>query len=435
MSRPFKSYSGRAAFAEVNEPMNSGDYTLNKKSKAAFCAPNICHPNRNINSQSNLLMLRNANTLKFNSFVSNFDKTSLYVNLYTTLNLENLCPISDLSGNCQIPITTTPLYINSVMPPYEKYIIDPSGDLFGNSPCGENNFTNLMQYTIKENPYKISGSYIISNDSNYNNIIIFTGNGKIQFLNPTLTINYIIVGGGGGGGGATGAAPNARGAGGGGGGGGQVLTSNFISSNKLFEIIVGHGGLGGESSNAGQTPTVGSNGGISLISTIGSALGGYGGFPSTLLPSDKGGNGGQSGSSAAGGTGGLANNNGANGTNGSGGGGGGTGTTLTTTTAGNGATSSTSVYKYGTAFGAGGGAGAGDCDNGAVGNTAGSGGNSNAGNGGWSGSVPNHVNGYDAKPNYGGGGGGGVGGDGTSYYSSGSGGNGGSGVVILYFNS
>lgn len=146
MSRPFKSYSAKAAFDQVQESSTAGDYILNKKASTIYCAPNICHPNRNVNSQSNLQMLKIANNLKFNSFVSNFNKTSLYVNLYTQLNLENICTVSDLSGNCQIPITTTVPYINPSVPTYDNYIIDPSGILFGTTQCGLNNFVNFMQY-------------------------------------------------------------------------------------------------------------------------------------------------------------------------------------------------------------------------------------------------------------------------------------------------
>ena len=58
MSRPFKSYSGKSAFGQVNEPLEGGEYILNKKAKSTYCSPNICHPKNNIGSQSNLLMLK-----------------------------------------------------------------------------------------------------------------------------------------------------------------------------------------------------------------------------------------------------------------------------------------------------------------------------------------------------------------------------------------
>jgi hypothetical protein len=55
----------------------------------------------------------------------------------------------DLSGN--IPIVedlntnTYPVFIDeNVTRPYLKYHIDPSGNLFGNSVCGINNFENYI---------------------------------------------------------------------------------------------------------------------------------------------------------------------------------------------------------------------------------------------------------------------------------------------------
>ena len=146
MSRPFKSYSGKSAFGQVNEPLEGGEYILNKKAKSTYCSPNICHPNKNIGSQSNLLMLKKANTLKFNPFLSNFDKSDLYINLYTKLDLEGVCTISDLSGNCPVAITTTVPYINPNVPNFSNYVIDPSGNLFGNTTCGINNYIDYMVY-------------------------------------------------------------------------------------------------------------------------------------------------------------------------------------------------------------------------------------------------------------------------------------------------
>ena len=146
MSRPFKSYSGKSAFGQLNEPLDGGEYILNKKAKSTYCSPNICHPNTNIGSQSNLLMLKKANTLKFNPFLSNFDKANLYINLYTKLDLEGVCTISDLSGNCPVAITTTVPYINPTVPNFDKYVIDPSGNLFGNTTCGINNYVDYMVY-------------------------------------------------------------------------------------------------------------------------------------------------------------------------------------------------------------------------------------------------------------------------------------------------
>lgn len=148
MSRPFSNYSAKPTFAQVNEPVDAGQYIITKKTKYSFCQPNICHPNKNVYSQSNLLMLKAANTMKF--YPSNdFDKNQLYINLYTKLNL------SDLSGN--IPVISDlssnifPVIINTSVTPYLTYNIDPSGVLFGNTPCGINNYVNYLTFDTSLN--------------------------------------------------------------------------------------------------------------------------------------------------------------------------------------------------------------------------------------------------------------------------------------------
>lgn len=143
MSRAFASYPAKPTFAQVNEPLDAGEYILNKKTKYSFCNPNICHPNKNVNSSSNLLLLRTANSLAFYPN-SRFDKTQLYINLYSQLDLSDLdgnTPvISDLSGN------TFPVDIDTSVTPYLKYNTDASGVLFGNTACGLNNYLNYVTY-------------------------------------------------------------------------------------------------------------------------------------------------------------------------------------------------------------------------------------------------------------------------------------------------
>lgn len=147
MSRPFSNYSAKPTFGKVNEPLDANEYIKNKKTKYSFCTPNICHPNKNIYSQSNLLLLREANNLAFNP-CNNFDKTQLYSNLYTKLDLSDLSGntpvISDLSGNFPVNIKTD-------VTPYLTYHIDPSGNLFGNTPCGIDNYLNYVIYDVSFN--------------------------------------------------------------------------------------------------------------------------------------------------------------------------------------------------------------------------------------------------------------------------------------------
>jgi hypothetical protein len=138
MSRPFAKNNGKNTFAQFKEPSDAGEYTLIKKTKYSFCKPNYCHPNNNLYSQSNYLLLKKANDIARN--VCDINRTELYVNLITKLYLNDVIVVSDLSGN------EHPVKIDTSVEPYLKYNIDPSGNLFGNTVCGINNFENYIIY-------------------------------------------------------------------------------------------------------------------------------------------------------------------------------------------------------------------------------------------------------------------------------------------------
>jgi hypothetical protein len=141
-------YAGSPAFGKVKESQTSGDYITNKKTKYTFCNPNLCHPNKNVNTESNLLMLKRANALAFYPCLETFDSTQLYINLYTKLNLTGVTSFTDASG-VTAPVTLSkypPTLINVSNIPFTNYFADPSGSLFGNTVCGENNWQNYIVY-------------------------------------------------------------------------------------------------------------------------------------------------------------------------------------------------------------------------------------------------------------------------------------------------
>ena len=154
MSRPFAKNNGKSTFAQIKEPLNASQYTSIKKTKYTFCKPNYCHPNKNLYSQSNYLMLKSANNLATNK-CNYIDHTELYINLITSLDLSaNAIVVTDLSGNGY------PVKIDTTVQPYLKYNIDPSGNLFGNTVCGINNFENYIVYNA---PSGISNPGAIGN--------------------------------------------------------------------------------------------------------------------------------------------------------------------------------------------------------------------------------------------------------------------------------
>jgi hypothetical protein len=162
MSRPFAKYPAKPAFAEINEPLDAGDYIKNKKTKYAFCPPKICYPNQNVYSQSNLMTLKRANNLAVKPCENLFNYNQLYSSLYSKLDLIGVPVIVDLSTNLP-PITVDlstnvpPLIINSseniypipISPnstPYLTYCIDPTGLLFGDTLCGIYNFRRYIVF-------------------------------------------------------------------------------------------------------------------------------------------------------------------------------------------------------------------------------------------------------------------------------------------------
>jgi len=137
-TRPFAYNSAKSAFSNPNQSGDASDYIKQKKIKYSFCNPNICHPNNNVNTQSNLLNLRQANALAFYPY-SNFNKSELYSNLYSTLQLNsNVLTITNLDGVNPVDITSSTEVYN--------YVIDASGQLFGINPCGLYNFEDYLVY-------------------------------------------------------------------------------------------------------------------------------------------------------------------------------------------------------------------------------------------------------------------------------------------------
>jgi len=149
MSRPFTHYTAKPAFEQVNESLNAGEYILKKKIIYSYCAPNICHPNKNISTFEKYYGLRLANTLKFYQNKVLIDESQLYSGLYTKLDL------SDLSGNTPVISSLTgtfPVTIDtSSTSPFLEYNIDPSGNLFGNTTCGIDNYLNYVVYDVSLN--------------------------------------------------------------------------------------------------------------------------------------------------------------------------------------------------------------------------------------------------------------------------------------------
>jgi hypothetical protein len=136
---------GRAAFGVFNESLEAGEYILNKKAKATFCRPDVCKGNKKVGSQGQLLLLNKSNYLHYYTNPNSYNPSQLNSNLVTTLDLSGVPVMQSNSPPFETPTPIKP-HTDPTSRPYLDYIIDPSGNLFGNTQCGIYNFLNYRVY-------------------------------------------------------------------------------------------------------------------------------------------------------------------------------------------------------------------------------------------------------------------------------------------------
>jgi hypothetical protein len=175
LSNPTFYNAGKPAFGNTFESSYASDYLKNKKAKLLY-ANNYTSlkVTGRLGSQNNYLLydraklIRNVETC---ATTPAFNKANLVSGLYTTENLGSKFP--DLSGNnitgsvnvvtangvngyndasCNIfsatAINRALIYpATSTVPFYYKYNIDPCGELFGNTPCGIDNYEKFRIYS------------------------------------------------------------------------------------------------------------------------------------------------------------------------------------------------------------------------------------------------------------------------------------------------
>ena len=139
-SRPFNQYMGKNTFGVLKEPQDAGQYILNKTATTSFCSPNVCVPSKALASQSSRLILRKANKIYFSRCQDPYNTANLNINLVTVLDLSGV-PVIQNNINNDVP---TSLDVTSI--PFLSYKIDPSGNLFGNTVCGADNYQNYLKF-------------------------------------------------------------------------------------------------------------------------------------------------------------------------------------------------------------------------------------------------------------------------------------------------
>jgi hypothetical protein len=144
----------KPTFGTLKQLSYQSDYIRNKKSKLAYCnIDNKCKKNISVPSYNQYNLFNNGRYLNdlVRCNISSFNKTDLIAGLYSKMNLTNVCSV--VNGNPCSNLTNcdgcdSPAKINacSEVPFYQTNTIDPVGELFGNTICGVNNFTNYMEY-------------------------------------------------------------------------------------------------------------------------------------------------------------------------------------------------------------------------------------------------------------------------------------------------
>lgn len=127
--------NGRQTFGQLSSRRNASDYISNKKAKSTFCNSKICLPKTPTINQSDYLLLKNANNIRY-STAKGENKNSLASGLTTTIDLFNVPVIQNNSGESPTTISTSSI-------PYLTYVIDPSGVMFGNTICGLNDINDF----------------------------------------------------------------------------------------------------------------------------------------------------------------------------------------------------------------------------------------------------------------------------------------------------
>ena len=118
----------KPTFRNLRESLYASDYLQLKKNKLNTCFTKQKYIN-----------------CKLSNDLYSINKSNLNANLITKQNLRLVCSLSNNQKSIDnIGCQKTNITISNIVPFYQQYRIDPIGELFGNTQCGVNNFTNYM---------------------------------------------------------------------------------------------------------------------------------------------------------------------------------------------------------------------------------------------------------------------------------------------------
>jgi len=177
MAHAFKTISAKPTFGTLKQHLYQSDVINRKKGIITLCnSHSRCQRIRLASSFNTInsfylgrysLRVKNCNTLHVN-------KSNLIIGQYTKSNLNNICTVQTINpslnpapcgtGTNSIPCdpcqNNTPVTIDSSSskPFYQLYQIDPLGELFGQTQCGELNYTHYMAFNPPPKPITLPTS-------------------------------------------------------------------------------------------------------------------------------------------------------------------------------------------------------------------------------------------------------------------------------------
>jgi hypothetical protein len=176
MAHAFAPISAKPAFGILKENLFQSDYLIRKKAKFSYCrTPSYCNKIK-IAKSYDLINLYNLGRYSRNLETCNIipvNKGNLIVGQYTKLNLNDVCTVSKGSpptkpcGNSTGDLPCNPCQDNTGVvinpttatnPFYFNATIDPLGELFGASQCGELNYTKYMVFDPPTKPLTLGFS-------------------------------------------------------------------------------------------------------------------------------------------------------------------------------------------------------------------------------------------------------------------------------------
>lgn len=152
MAHAFKTIPAKPTFGNIRPNMFQSDYIKRKKALSTFqskiinkkCYSNSYDAKYLLNKGKYYYGINNCDMLPVN-------KSNLIAGQYSKMDLQDVCDITTFSAtidpsenDCIDGCTSVQLDPSVIF--YENYVIDPCGQLFGKSQCGELNYTHYMVY-------------------------------------------------------------------------------------------------------------------------------------------------------------------------------------------------------------------------------------------------------------------------------------------------